>query len=87
MILTLQARNTITIPQELRRALRLEPGEPLDARVERGSLVLTPVAVVPRTLMLSDAGEAREAEAEADARAGRVSKYDSVDDLLKDLEQ
>ncbi|NJL27886.1 MAG: AbrB/MazE/SpoVT family DNA-binding domain-containing protein [Thermoanaerobaculia bacterium] len=87
MILTLQARNTLTIPQELRKALRLKPGEPLDARIERGSLVLTPVAVVPRTLALSGSGEALEAEADVDVREGRISTYDSAAALLEDLER
>lgn len=85
MVVTLQTRNTITIPQELRRALKLEPGAPLDIRVEQGSLVLTPVAVVPRTLHLSSTGEAKEAEAEADVRAGRVSRYEDEHALLEDL--
>lgn len=82
MIVTLQSRSTLTIPQELRKALRLEPGDPLEATVEAGRLVLTPVAVVPRTLRLTPSGEAKEAEAEADLRAGRISSFESAEDLL-----
>ena len=82
MIITLQARNTITIPSQLRRHLHLEPGAALDAKVEAGQLVLTPVEVVPRALSLTRSGLAKELEADADIEAGRVSQLDSVDELL-----
>ena len=85
MILTLQSRNTITVPQELRQPLGLEPGDPLEAHIERGRLVLTPVAVIPRSLHLSPSGEAKEAEAEADIREGRLSRFDSAEELLQSL--
>ncbi len=85
MIITLKARNTITIPLELRRRLQLRPGDPLEAQVEDGNLVLTPVAVVPRNLRLTDRGEAKEAEAEADLRNGRTARFESAEALLDDL--
>jgi len=87
MIITVQSRSTLTIPQELRRALHLEPGDPLDATIEGGRLVLTPVAVVPRSATLSPAGKLKEAEAEGDARAGRVSTFADATELLAHLEQ
>ncbi len=85
MIITLKARNTITIPLELRRSLHLRPGDPLDAHVEDGNLVLTPVAVVPRNLRLTKSGEAKEAEADADLQNGRMARFESADALLEDL--
>ncbi len=71
MIITLQERDTITVPRELRRLLDLLTGDLLDARVEDGNLVLTAVAKAPRNLRLTATGEAKEAEAEADLRDGR----------------
>ena len=85
MIITVQARHTLTIPRSLRKTLRLEPGDPVEAKVEGGRLVLTPVAVVPRSLHLTPSGEAKEAEADADVRAGRVRSFDSAEELLDDL--
>ena len=79
MIVTLQARNTVTIPRELRTALCLEPGDPLEVHVEQGRLVLTPVAVVPRSVQLSETGSAKEAEADEDIRHGRVSIFESAE--------
>jgi bifunctional DNA-binding transcriptional regulator/antitoxin component of YhaV-PrlF toxin-antitoxin module len=86
MIITVQTRSTLTIPLELRRALHLEPGDPLEARIEGGSLILTPVAVVPRLWTLSAAGEAKEAEADQEVRAGRVRTFEDAADLLAHLE-
>lgn len=85
MILTVQGKGTITISQELRRALGIQPGDPLDARVESGRLVLTPVAIVPRTLSLTDSGKAKEDEADADIRRGRYRVFDDLPDLMGDL--
>ncbi len=86
MIVTLQSRNTITVPLEVRRALRLEPGDPLEANVEGGRLVLTPVAVVPRSLCLSEDGAAKESAAEEDLREGRVEVFETADAILGDLD-
>ena len=87
MILSLQARNNLTIPQEFRRALRLEPGDPLDAQIEHGRLVLTPVSIIPRTLQLSPAGAEKENEADEEIAQGRVSFFDSAEDLVADLQE
>lgn len=87
MIITLQARHTLTIPRELRRRLQLAPGDPLELTVEDGRLIMTPVAVVPRSLSLSESGRAKEAEAEADIAEGRVSTYADAEELLADLDR
>lgn len=87
MILTLQNRNLLSIPRELRKALRLEPGAPLEAHIERGRLVLTPVAVIPSTFVLSESGRKKEDEAEADKRAGRVLAADSAGELVRSLKR
>ena len=86
MIVTLQSRNTITVPLEVRRALHLEPGDPLEAHVDGGRLVLTPVAIVPRSLRLSESGAAKEAEAEEDLRQDRVQVFESATAILEDLD-
>lgn len=87
MILTLQSRSTITVPQELRDKLGIGPGAPLDATIEKGRLVLTPVAVVPKTLRLTEKGRKKEAEADKEIKAGKVRRFASVKELLKDLNE
>lgn len=87
MIVVLQSRNTLTIPRELREALDLEPGCALEMDIEDGRLVVTPVAVVPKTLRLTASGEAKEAEADEDIRAGRVASYATAEALIADLDR
>lgn len=87
MIITLQKRSNLTIARELREALGISPGDPLEAVVENGRLVLTPVAVVPRGLRLTESGRKKEAEAQADIRHGRVKKFAGAKELLKELEE
>jgi len=50
-------------------------------------MILTPqsITVVPRSARLTRSGEAKEAEAAADIREGRISVFDSAQDLLADL--
>lgn len=86
MIVILQSRSTLTIPREIRERLRLEPGAPLEAAIEQGRLVLTPVATVPRLARLSPSGEAKEAAADEDVARGRVERYASAEALLGELE-
>ena len=86
LIITLQSRNTLTIPHEIRKALRIEPGSALELTIQSGRLILTPVATVPRSLRLSESGEVKEAEADDDVRQGRVSEYDGVEAFQRDLD-
>jgi len=82
MIVTLQARNVITIPRDLRNALRLQPGDSLEARVDRGRLVMVPISAVRQTLQLTESGRRKLAEAQADIDAGRISEFASASALL-----
>ena len=87
MILTLQKRGTITVTSELRKKLGIVSGDTLHADVKNGKLVLTPVDFIPRTLELSPEGVKKETEAEEDIKHGRVKRFDSVEELLKDVEK
>ncbi len=86
MIVTLGSRSTLTLPAELRKALALEAGDSIEITVKDGSLVLTPVAVVPRPWRLSPSGEKKEAEADRQIAAGKVKRFDTAEQLIEDLE-
>ena len=87
MILTIQKRGTITISRDARGKLGIEPGDPLLETVENGCLILTPVAVVPRTLKLTPKGEKKIQEAEEEIKYGRVKRFHSAEELIRDLEE
>ena len=85
MIVMLSSRSTITLPAELREALRLKPGDPLQVELDDGRMVLTPVAVVPRRLALSESGLRKERAEDAHVRAVRIKTFTSAEDLIEDL--
>lgn len=87
MIVTLGSRATLTLPAELRRALALKAGDPIEISVKDGTLVLTPVAVVPRRWRLSPSGEAKEAEADRQIAAGKVKRFNTAEQLIEDLDE
>jgi bifunctional DNA-binding transcriptional regulator/antitoxin component of YhaV-PrlF toxin-antitoxin module len=87
MLLTLQKRSILTISKEMRDALGIAPGDAMEALVVKGRLVLTPVAVVPRTLRLTASGERKESEAAGDVKRGRIAKFADAKGLLKDLNE
>jgi bifunctional DNA-binding transcriptional regulator/antitoxin component of YhaV-PrlF toxin-antitoxin module len=87
MIITLQKRNILTISKEMREALGIETGDTMEARVENGRLVLTPVAVVPRSLRLTESGARKESEADNDIKHGKVAKFADANSLLKNINE
>ena len=86
MIITLQKRNILTISKEMREALGIEQGDAMEARVESGRLVLTPVAVVPRSLRLTESGKRKESEADNDIARGKVAKFSDAKNLINELD-
>ena len=78
----------ITIPASVRRELGVEEGDLVEIEVVDEKVVLIPKRLVDKnqanfwTKKWQDA----EKEADEDIRAGRVQVFDSVEDLIKDLE-
>ncbi|MBF6604239.1 MAG: AbrB/MazE/SpoVT family DNA-binding domain-containing protein [Chloroflexi bacterium] len=81
-------KGQITIPEEVRRALRLEEGDLVEVVIEDGSIVLRPKRLIEasQAWFWTDAWQAGEREASADIDAGRVTRYESGDELLRSLE-
>jgi AbrB family looped-hinge helix DNA binding protein len=72
----------VTIPKAAREAVGLDVGDVVDAIPQENGILLRPKPVVEKHPVI----EARLREAEADIKAGRVSKaFTAVDDLLADL--
>lgn len=63
MLVTLDKRGSIGIPQSVRKALALEPGSTLELEVEPGGTIALRPAVVYGTVRLSEAGLGKLAEA------------------------
>lgn len=87
-VVQLASNGRITLPGSIRRKVGLSEGDLLRVEVaEDGRIVLTPVVAVDRSqaYFWTSRWQEGEREAEEDLRAGRVSTFDNVDDLIEDL--
>lgn len=76
VLVKVKTKYQVTIPPSLRKQLRVGIGDFLEIKKEKGSLVLTPKAVIDKGL----------AEALQDIKEGRVhGPYTSVRAMMKDL--
>lgn len=75
-IVRLKQKGQLTIPATIRTALRLTEGDMLEARVAKGSIVLSPKTLVDRRI------DAAITKGLNDARAGRTTPpFATVDDF------
>ena len=88
-VLQIRENGQITLPTSIRRKTNLKPGDLLDVKIEPdGSICLTPQMAIDRSqaYFWTKRWQEGELQAEEDIHAGRVKKFDSVDDLINDLE-
>lgn len=78
----------VTIPAALRRRAGIEVGDYLEARIADDHLVLVPKRVIDKdqAYFWTDAWQEGEREAEEDLREGRVERFESLDELIADLD-
>ena len=85
-----QKRGLIAFTPELRKRLRLdEPGAQLEVQeLPDGSFRIRGAVAVPsdQAWFWTDRWQQMEREADLDIAAGRVKQYESVDDMIADLD-
>ena len=88
VIVQLDATGQAALPAPWRRALRLEAGDLIEVTMLEDSLVLTPKTLVDKsqTYFWTADWQAAERQAEADINAGRVQRFDRMEDLIADLD-
>ena len=79
----------ITLPASVRKQLGIEEGDLVEIDVEDEKAVLMPKKLVDKSKAYFWTKKWQEGEraADEDIKAGRVKTFDSVDELIKDLEQ
>lgn len=88
-ILQIRSNGQITLPPELRRKAHLAEGDFLEASLaEDGTVCLKPQLVIDRdqAYFWSSRWQAGEKASQKDLDSGRVSDFDTLDDLLADLD-
>ena len=89
MLLTVRKNAQITLPAGIRRKAHIEEGDILEAEVRGDEIVLKPKKLIDKSQAWYWTKEWQEAERQADEdiAAGRVKEFDTVDELIKDLNQ
>ena len=79
----------ITIPASVRKELGVEEGDLVEIEVVDGKAVLMPKKLVDKNqaYFWTKRWQEGEREADEDIRAGRVRTFNSVEELVEDLEQ
>jgi AbrB family looped-hinge helix DNA binding protein len=79
----------ITLPASVREQLGIEEGDIVEIKVEEERAVLMPKRLVDKSqaYFWTKRWQKGEKEASQDIKAGRVKSFDSVDDLIKELDK
>ena len=79
----------ITLPASVRKELSIDEGDVVEIQVVAERAVVTPKKLVDKSQAYFWTKRWQEGEREAgeDIRAGRVKTFDSVDELIKDLDK
>jgi AbrB family looped-hinge helix DNA binding protein len=89
-ILQVRSNGQITLPTSVRRQTALKEGDVLEVMVEPdGAIRLVPKVLVERSqaYFWTERWQQGEREAEADIQAGRVHRFEDVDQALAYLDQ
>jgi AbrB family looped-hinge helix DNA binding protein len=81
---TLRAKGQLTLPDEIRRAARLEEGDLLDAELTPDGILLRPQKLIDATQawFWTPEWQAGEREADADRAAGTIQTFQSGEELV-----
>lgn len=84
---TISTKGQISIPKKVREALHIKKGDQLVFRVEDSKIILEPTINIPRSQAWFWTKEVQDKirKSERDFKAGNFKRYDSIDDLIKDL--
>ena len=84
---TLRAKGQITLPEDIRRAARLEEGDLLEAEITSEGILLRPQKLIDSTQAWFWTPEWQEGEREADAdlAAGKTESFASDEEFISAL--
>ena len=85
---SVQRRNLITLPSEIRKKLNITEGDVLDVRLDDNKIIIEPYKLVPssQAYFWSDKVQKDMLEAKEDVNAGRVREFSNIDDFLEGLQ-
>ncbi len=84
---SVQRRNLISIPKEIRERLNITEGDILDIRLENNKIVIEPFKLVPssQAYFWSKENQEQMLEAKKDAATGNIREFSNIDEFLDGL--
>lgn len=89
MVLQIRKNFQITLPAAIRKRLHLNIGDILETKIQEDKIIIVPKKTIDaeQSWFWNKEWQTAEKEADADIKAGRVKKFKSVEELIKDLER
>ncbi len=86
-LMRIRSKGQLTLPDGIRRKVRLEEGDYLEVAVEEGAIVMRPKKLIDadQAWFWTDAWQRGEREASGDISGGRVRRSESGDEFLESL--
>ncbi|MEZ0537994.1 AbrB/MazE/SpoVT family DNA-binding domain-containing protein [Caldicellulosiruptoraceae bacterium PP1] len=87
MLVELKQKAQVTIPSEIVKKMKLNPGDKFEVEEKDGKIILTPVVVIPREQIwfYSKEWQQGEVHVEEDIIEGKFKSASTKEDLFKDL--
>lgn len=84
---SVQRRNLISLPKEIREKLKIHEGDILDIRIEGDRIVMEPYKLIPtsQSYFWTETTQKDMLEAKQDVNAGKVREFLNIDDFMKGL--
>lgn len=88
-VLALRKNAQLTLPKKVRETLGLHEGDLIEVKVKSKKIVLTPQMTIDseQAWFWTKEWQKKEVKASADIKAGRVKKFSSAKELMKELKK
>lgn len=85
---SVQKRNLISLPKEIREKLNISEGDMLDVHIEGNKIVIEPYKLIPssQAYFWSEKTQKDMLEAKEDVKTGKVREFSNVTDFLKGID-
>ncbi len=89
MVTQIRRNFQITLPAIIRKRLGLKIGDLVETTVKEGKIILIPKKTIDaeQSWFWSKDWQEAEKEADADLKTGKVKKFKTVEDLIKNLDK
>lgn len=85
VLVQVKPKSQITLPFKIRKELNIKERDYLGVDIQGNKIVMIPQVVLNKSVKLTKKGEARLKKALEEVKAGKVKKFENVEELISDL--